>query len=65
MIQEIPHTTLGSVRVPGPAVRYSETPTVTPTAPPLLGQHTTEVLAETLGYSKQQIAQLQLDGVIS
>jgi crotonobetainyl-CoA:carnitine CoA-transferase CaiB-like acyl-CoA transferase len=29
--------------------------------PPLLGQHTTEVLTEVLGYSPEQIAALQPD----
>ena len=64
LIQEMSHPTLGSIRVPGPAVRYSGTPTVEPTAPPLLGQHTEEVLGGMLGYTTAQIDRLRLNGVV-
>ncbi|KAH9513347.1 hypothetical protein Btru_034696 [Bulinus truncatus] len=59
LVQEIQHPTIGSVRVAGPAVRYSETKTVDPTPPPLLGQHTYHVLKDILGYSDVAISELQ------
>ncbi|XP_005094130.1 succinate--hydroxymethylglutarate CoA-transferase [Aplysia californica] len=65
MIQEIPHPSLGTVRVPGPAVRYSEVPTVQPTPPPLLGEHTGDVLASLLGYSPTRVQQLREAKVLS
>jgi crotonobetainyl-CoA:carnitine CoA-transferase CaiB-like acyl-CoA transferase len=34
------------------------TPAVDPTAAPLLGQHTEEILRKTLGYNEQRIAAL-------
>jgi crotonobetainyl-CoA:carnitine CoA-transferase CaiB-like acyl-CoA transferase len=33
-------------------------------APPLLGQHTNEVLGELLGYSSEKIQQLRKDAII-
>ncbi|KAH9513350.1 hypothetical protein Btru_034713 [Bulinus truncatus] len=59
LVQEIQHPTIGSVRVAGPAVRYSEIKTVDPTPPPLLGQHTYHVLKDILGYSDVAISKLQ------
>lgn len=48
----------------GPAVRYSETKTVEPTAPPLLGQHTHHVLKDILGYSEDAIEKLKKHKVV-
>lgn len=45
-------------------VRFSNTPVDYRRAPPLLGEHTEEVLAEWLGYSAQQIRSLRDDGVV-
>jgi crotonobetainyl-CoA:carnitine CoA-transferase CaiB-like acyl-CoA transferase len=39
------------------------TPAVDPTAAPLLGQHTEEILRKTLGYNEQRIAALAEAGV--
>lgn len=64
MIQEMLHPTIGKIRVAGPAVRYSETKTVDPTPPPLLGQHTDEVLKGLLGYSSQSLSTLRNQKVI-
>lgn len=64
LIQEIHHPTAGKVRVVGPAVRYSEAKTVDPTAPPLLGQNTQEVLKGLLGYSDETISLLRSQKVI-
>ena len=45
-------------------IRFSDTPVRYAQAPPLLGQHTDEVLAEWLGYSAAAIAQLRESGAI-
>ncbi|XP_046569855.1 succinate--hydroxymethylglutarate CoA-transferase-like [Haliotis rubra] len=64
MIQEVQHPTAGTIRFPGPAVRYSLSQTVMPRPPPTLGQHTQEVLQGILGYSDMQLKQLIEAGVV-
>ncbi|XP_046333411.2 succinate--hydroxymethylglutarate CoA-transferase-like isoform X1 [Haliotis rufescens] len=64
MIQELQHPTAGTIRLPGPAVRYSESQTVVPRPPPTLGQHTQEVLQGILGYSDRQLKHLIESGVV-
>jgi crotonobetainyl-CoA:carnitine CoA-transferase CaiB-like acyl-CoA transferase len=53
------HPRLGEVRTVRSPLRLSGTPTVPPTAPPGLGQHTSEVLARVLAYSPARIAELE------
>ncbi|XP_046569856.1 succinate--hydroxymethylglutarate CoA-transferase-like [Haliotis rubra] len=64
MIQEVQHPTAGTIRLPGPAVRYSLSQTVVPRPLPTLGQHTQEVLQGILGYSDMQLKQLIEAGVV-
>jgi crotonobetainyl-CoA:carnitine CoA-transferase CaiB-like acyl-CoA transferase len=45
-------------------VSFSETPVEYRSAPPLLGQHTGEVLSKELAYSAEKIAALQAAGAI-
>lgn len=59
----VEHPTLGSVDVPGVPIKFSETPGVVKTAPPLLGQHTDELLAR-LGYTAEQIRAMRDGGAI-
>jgi len=54
IIQEIDHPVAGRIKVIGPPVTFSDTPAEIRMAPPLLGQHNEEILAE-LGFSKQDI----------
>lgn len=44
MLRELPHPTANKVRVPGSALKLSATPVAYRRAPPLLGEHTEEVL---------------------
>lgn len=48
----------------GPAVKFSETTTVPPSAPPILGQHTQEVLQGLLGMDSDDISALRQEKVI-
>jgi formyl-CoA transferase len=57
-IETIDHPTRGRFRLPSCPVRLSASPAVT-TPPPLVGQHTVEVLGEVLGLSKDDVADLQ------
>jgi crotonobetainyl-CoA:carnitine CoA-transferase CaiB-like acyl-CoA transferase len=47
----------------GPIMQMSGTPTRATSAPPTLGQHNAEILAE-LGYDEAEVAALEADGVV-
>ena len=59
---EIPHPA-GSVPTVASPMRFSETPVTYDVPPPMLGQHTDEILQGLLGMSAQQIAELRESGV--
>ncbi|MCI0345482.1 MAG: CoA transferase, partial [Chloroflexi bacterium] len=57
------HPALGDVDQVAPAFELSRTPASIRHPPPLLGEHSAEILAE-LGYSPRQVARLRADGVV-
>ena len=61
---EIEHPTAGPVSLPGFPYKMSQTPAKLHRPPPLLGEHTEEVLVELLGYSKEKVALLKEQKVI-
>ena len=63
IVKEVHHPTAGYIKLVGPAVRYSKSSATIKTAPPLLGQHTDEIL-ENLGYTEEEIAEMRLHGDI-
>ena len=63
MLVEIDHPTAGKIKVTGIPVKLSEVTTQKMTPPPLLGQHTKEILHE-LGYGDEDIRKLEEEGVI-
>jgi len=65
MIVEVPHPTIGTLRLVGIPIKYSETPGEVRLPPPLLGEHTNEVLVEALDYSSEQIETLKAQGAIA
>jgi crotonobetainyl-CoA:carnitine CoA-transferase CaiB-like acyl-CoA transferase len=60
---EIEHPTMGKVKLIGNAVDMSRTPPRIDTPPPMLGEHTEEILT-TLGYEGAALAELRAKGVI-
>jgi len=63
MVITLEHPLRGPLKMVGIPVKLKKTPARPPTPPPLLGQHTAEILLG-LGYSPQEIAELEKDGVI-
>ena len=61
-LSQIPHPAAGFVPNIESPLNLSLTPVVDPVAAPLLGQHTKEVLAKTLGYDDARIAALAEGG---
>ncbi len=62
LVSELEHRDLGPLRMMGPLASFSQTP-LEPTAPPALGQHTDEVLAE-LGFDASQIDRWRHEGTL-
>jgi crotonobetainyl-CoA:carnitine CoA-transferase CaiB-like acyl-CoA transferase len=63
MVFEAPHPHAGTLPLVGSPIRLSATPVESPRAPPLLGQHTDDVLREA-GYSDDEVAALRARGAI-
>ena len=63
MVVERPHPTMGTVRLLGLPVKLSETPGAVRLVPPLLGEHTDEVLRE-IGVNDAGITRLREAGVV-
>jgi formyl-CoA transferase len=61
---DMPHPTAGTVTLVRSPMKLSATPVSSEKAPPLLGQHTDEVLRDVLGRSDEEIAALHAKGVL-
>ena len=61
---ELPHLGAGTVPLVANPIRLSETPIHYEAAPPLLGQHTEEILREQLGFDAAAVAELRRRGVV-
>jgi crotonobetainyl-CoA:carnitine CoA-transferase CaiB-like acyl-CoA transferase len=63
LLVDVEHPELGTLRQVGPPFRLHATPACVRTPPPLLGEHSDEILAE-LGYAAADIARLRDEGVV-
>ena len=63
-IVDFDHPSLGEVKYLQTPIGYSTTPLETQRSAPELGQHTEEILIDTLGYSWDDIASYQDEGII-
>ena len=61
---ELPHPLAGRVPLVASPIRLSATPVEYRLAPPLLGEHTEQILGELLGLDAERIAALRRTGVI-
>ncbi|QUC18739.1 uncharacterized protein UV8b_02980 [Ustilaginoidea virens] len=64
MVVEMNHEACGPVRMVNTPVKFSETQPCIRSAPPMLGQHTDEVLKEHLGLDESEISALKEQGVV-
>jgi crotonobetainyl-CoA:carnitine CoA-transferase CaiB-like acyl-CoA transferase len=63
LLQSVDHPTAGTIPQLGPPLRFSDTPASIRRPPPLLGQHTREVLAD-FGFAADEIDGLCASGVV-
>lgn len=63
-ILELDHPSLGAIKTLGFPIYMSDSPARLSATAPCLGQHTAEVLSEKLGYSEEQITELEVAGVV-
>ena len=64
MVAKVPHPTIGTLQLSGIPIKYAETPATIRRPPPLLGEHTDEVLTDVLGYPPDKIQALRQQGAI-
>jgi len=63
MVQEVDHPKAGRIRMVGIPVKLSDSPGEIKLPPPMLGEHTEEILTE-LGYSAGETQQMRNEGVV-
>lgn len=65
MVTEVDHPTIGSLKLGGIPIKYSSTPGRVWRHPPLLGEHTDDVLGGVLSCTDGRIAALRGEGVVA
>jgi len=63
-VKEMDHEFCGPIKMVNTPVKYSESKPSIRTAPPVLGQHTDEVLRDLLGLSEKDIESLKSEGAV-
>jgi crotonobetainyl-CoA:carnitine CoA-transferase CaiB-like acyl-CoA transferase len=58
------HPVVGRMKIPSAPYQFSKTPWTLERAAPLLGQHNEKIYCERLGYSREELMELQNAGVI-
>ncbi|GAU77097.1 CaiB/BaiF CoA-transferase family protein [Fusibacter sp. 3D3] len=64
MIVEVEHPVAGKLKMPGVAIKLSETPGCIQTAAPLLGEHSAVILKTYLNFDDEKIKELIEEGVL-
>ncbi|MFL6662892.1 MAG: CaiB/BaiF CoA transferase family protein [Rhizobacter sp.] len=65
LVHDIPHPLSGTLRVVGNPLKFSDTPLEYKRPPPLLGEHTAEILRDVLGIDAAGIERLVQQGVVA
>ena len=64
LVIEMDHKEAGKIKQIAPTIKFSETPCITNLQPPILGEHTEEVLTTLANFTPQEIAVLREKRVI-
>ena len=65
MVVETDHQVLGKIPIVNRPIKFPGDSQPVPAAPPVLGQHTDEILREILGFTSDRIAQLRASKVVA
>lgn len=65
MVVETEHATLGRIPIVNRSIKFPENVQPVPTAPPVLGQHTDEILRTVLNLSQSEVEDLRRAGAVS
>lgn len=65
VVTEVQHPTLGSIPMVNRPIRYADVEQAPIASPPVLGQHTDEVLRDLLGLDVTRIAELKKSGAVA
>jgi crotonobetainyl-CoA:carnitine CoA-transferase CaiB-like acyl-CoA transferase len=65
MVQEIQHPTAGTIKLVASPLKLRETKLAAPVAPPLLGEHTAQILRDELGFSAVALEELRRAAIIN
>ncbi|ESZ96454.1 hypothetical protein SBOR_3186 [Sclerotinia borealis F-4128] len=64
MVKEMDHEYCGPIKMVNTPVKYSESKPSIRTVPPMLGQHTDEILRDVLGMNESDIEALKVEGAV-
>jgi formyl-CoA transferase len=64
MVAEVSHPTAKTVKMVASPMKFQETPCEITRHPPLLGEHTDEILREKFGYNSKKIEEFRQQGII-
>lgn len=65
MVKEVEHPACGPIKLVNTPVKWSESAPRIRLPPPMLGQHTDEILSGTLGMSSEEVEALRSEGVVA
>jgi crotonobetainyl-CoA:carnitine CoA-transferase CaiB-like acyl-CoA transferase len=65
MVVEADHAVLGKIPIVSRPIKFPGAPQPVPTAPPVLGEHTDEILRDVLGFTPERIGQLRAAKIVS
>lgn len=65
MVKEVEHPACGPMKLVNTPVKFSHSKPSIRTPPPLLGQHTNEILSELVGLTDADIESMKTKGVVA